>query len=229
VDDVHDKGDIIKAKDAEKFRKNFLKENIESKYRDAANAFIEHSEMKIATFMTTVVGFTTNSKKDFAKNEETFSMQRILPCPMELMSTKLHTYANGTQGEENDRLRKEMKEKHGSENSNDWHCDNWGCKWEVDAEYQEIGGGAVMYTFDSAWSPPTRFIENICDQYPLVRFFLEYSEPGNDFEGELEAEGGVVTLNVEREYSGNEEDDENEGMEWDEETQDWIEKKEDNE
>ena len=67
---------------------------------------------------------------------------------------------------------------------------NW-YDWRVeqliydDEEYLE-------YSFSSAWSPPTAFIEKISKDFPLLRFVLKYEEEGCGFLGRAIANDGVI-------------------------------------
>jgi len=65
----------------------------------------------------------------------------------------------------------------------DWRCNNWGTKWDIQAclEYDEED--VLEYSFDSAWSPPTNFIEKVSKDFPLLRFRLKYEEEGNGYLG----------------------------------------------
>lgn len=71
--------------------------------------------------------------------------------------------------------------------ASDWHswrlC-HWGTKWDLDEEtdFHRIPGGLV-YSFSTAWSPPTEWVEEISSKYPELQFRLEYGEMGNDFAG----------------------------------------------
>ena len=215
ISDVSDPGTILLVKDAEKFRKKYLKDHLKTNYRDAAELYVEHASMPIKKFMTQVAKYNVNKNKDYALNASHFSMDKLLPCPAELTGDALHSWG-GPNGEENDKLREKMKAKHGAENGNDWHCNNWGCKWDVDATIDDETETFIQYTFESAWSPPTKFIENICENYLLLSFHLSYSEPGNNFEGDFEVEEGEVTRDDEREYSGGENEDDDEINEDDE-------------
>jgi hypothetical protein len=92
-----------------------------------------------------------------------------------------------------------------------WRVKNWGTKW--DASFHDVGGfvalssddadvdlsvdamgaqvtpEAVVYKFDTAWSPPLAVIEAAAELFPALRFELRYGEPGNDFAGRFTAHG----------------------------------------
>ena len=44
--------------------------------------------------------------------------------------------------------------------SHGWCAENWGTKWDACDPYLEDGGGQdIMYSFNSAWSPPTPIVQ----------------------------------------------------------------------
>ena len=64
-----------------------------------------------------------------------------------------------------------------------WQSTNWGCKWDVDGELVESHDTFLQYMFDSPWSPPIAFFENIAKDFPTLTFELEYYEPGMGYAG----------------------------------------------
>ena len=76
-----------------------------------------------------------------------------------------------------------------------WCHENWGTKWNVDAEISgDPNDGEVSYFFDSAWAPPEKVIKKLGEMFPTLSLHLNYSEPGMCFEGDLEIINGKVTL-----------------------------------
>jgi len=76
-----------------------------------------------------------------------------------------------------------------------WCHENWGTKWNVDADIQgDPVEECVDYTFDSAWAPPEPIVKKLGEMFPTLAFHLKYNEPGMCFEGDLEIIGGKVTL-----------------------------------
>lgn len=81
-----------------------------------------------------------------------------------------------------------------------WQVSNWGTKWEpnighVDTENSDY----AQYGFDTAWSPPEALIEKVSVDWPTLKFRLEYEEPGMNFAGCCEYQGGEVIFAEERE------------------------------
>lgn len=66
----------------------------------------------------------------------------------------------------------------------DWRIAHWGTKW--DALYTTLvvdTPDQLVYRFDTAWSPPERWLSEMEKQYPRLVFEHLYAEPGVDFAG----------------------------------------------
>lgn len=79
----------------------------------------------------------------------------------------------------------------------DWRVQNWGTKWDVEADIDtekefKNGNKVIFYAFDSAWSPPIGWLKKVASDFPLLSFTLRYSEPGEGFKGTFVAELGQV-------------------------------------
>lgn len=80
------------------------------------------------------------------------------PCPQELQD-------GGPVGF-NDAPRPDLVEKYGSSNWYDWSVNNWGCKWNCDAQDWTREDDSISFWFDSPWCPPIglySFISNDTD------------------------------------------------------------------
>ena len=108
----------------------------------------------------------------------------ILPIPKDLEGTQ--SPARDEDKEKN----KILKLEHGADNWYDWRVNNWGTKWDIDADsfYQNElvkvtdNTGKLNLAFDTAWSPPEGIYNAIVDQEKLgVNAY--YYEPGCDFAG----------------------------------------------
>jgi len=177
VEDVKFAGEIVKAEDAEKFRKDYLEKQTGLRYRDDLNMFMKHSQMPILQFMIDACYFKLNKDGDFQKGERDFSMNEIHPFPKEYRET-------GENQEEKMLLR------YGYATLRDWMVANWGTKsdaGEVDADFHPHLKTAhrVSYYFSTAWTPIVEFLININTKYPLLSFNLKYEE-SDSFKGEFE-------------------------------------------
>ena len=70
-----------------------------------------------------------------------------------------------------------------------WRVRNWGTKWDITAKIEKLGPQLkngkreLVYTFDSAWSPPCAAFERISEDWPLLKFRLTYREEGMGVKG----------------------------------------------
>ena len=64
------------------------------------------------------------------------------------------------------------------------NVDYWGCKWDIsyDESNVEYNEDSIVMSFDSAWSPPVKFIQHLGRLFD-VECELYYEEPGCDFCG----------------------------------------------
>jgi hypothetical protein len=73
-----------------------------------------------------------------------------------------------------------------------WQQENWGCKWgAANSVIVEEWDGHVEYSFDSAWSPPLKFLKNVAKQWPNLTFVLVYEELGMAFKGLAKFQGEI--------------------------------------
>lgn len=87
----------------------------------------------------------------------------------------------------------------------DWCYDNWGTKWNfsdveiIRDDYDDL----VSYTFDTAWSPPTKVIIKMSERFPMLKFTLNYYECGLGFMGiEVFKDGIMLEEFYTEEYIG---------------------------
>jgi hypothetical protein len=65
-----------------------------------------------------------------------------------------------------------------------WEKENWGNKWGAcDVGLLDEWPESLVYSFNTAWSPPIAFLQKVCRQWPVLTFILEYDEPGIGFKG----------------------------------------------
>lgn len=111
-----------------------------------------------------------------AKEDNAF-LQQLHPMPAELEGTT----ADGSVNEE-------LVAKTGASDWYDWRTENWGTKWEVDAEGLELSddGTTISGWFDSAWAPPIRAYETFLTNNEDCSISSMYYEGGMDFAGKWE-------------------------------------------
>lgn len=103
----------------------------------------------------------------------------------------------------------------------DWEHKNWGVKWGARdvsiSDKTDINGETeVVYAFDTAWGPPTEFMDRLAALYPTLQFHLSFTEEGVGFEGDYYWSDGVCTGMDDRECEPEEEEDEGEEEEGEE-------------
>ena len=66
----------------------------------------------------------------------------------------------------------------------EWSINNWGCKWNCDAnDWQRIDENTISFWFDSPWGPPLALYEFMNEEEFDVR--ASYHEEGMAFVGEF--------------------------------------------
>ena len=83
----------------------------------------------------------------------------------------------------------------------DWRVENWGTKWLDEPSLSELTG-ALLYSFDTAWSPPCSLVLEMGRMFPELCFELQYWEGGAGFQGTFIMENGKVITNEHTDYSG---------------------------
>jgi len=71
-----------------------------------------------------------------------------------------------------------------------WERENWGCTHGAfETSIIDDWEDALVYDFQTAWSPPIEFLEHAAKQWPALTFILHYQKPGMGFEGIAKFEG----------------------------------------
>ena len=110
----------------------------------------------------------------------------FVPCPKELLDEELTTsYGDEAKQAAADAKREAAKKKYGYQSWYDWNIANWGTKWDAcEVSVQANSANSVSLSFDTAWSPPINFYEQMLDLGFGVRAY--YFEPGMCFAGRWE-------------------------------------------
>lgn len=110
--------------------------------------------------------------------------QEFIPCPQELLDT-----VSGWHADTEDQRLLEAKQqanvkKYGYPTWYEWSIDNWGTKWDVGGDADQVArlsSRAMSISFDSAWSPPLGAYMSLQEQGFKVRAY--YNETGMGFVG----------------------------------------------
>jgi len=95
-----------------------------------------------------------------------------------------------------------------------WCNKNWGTKWDTYDLELTHEKGYTYYSFDSAWSPPSAWIQKVSRKFPHLKFNVTWAEEGGGggrfmfYQGELCYETSM-TEEEWRKYQGYEEDEDN--------------------
>ena len=55
----------------------------------------------------------------------------------------------------------------------DWNLTNLGTKWNVSDAYYTKNENEIIYEFETAWSPPTSWLEKTANKYPNLIFKMK--------------------------------------------------------
>jgi hypothetical protein len=137
--------------------------------------------------------------------EAQLSLEKLFPCPKELLETKSPAiYNDKEKGELN-------TEKYGYPDWYSWQVANWGTKWDLSLHSLDLdegvdGKGYLCAGFDTAWSPPVEAMKKIFEKYKGrgLKIELEYFEPGCSFIGKVTANDEDDFDDEYYDYSGSE-------------------------
>ena len=95
------------------------------------------------------------------------------PCPQEMKDVDNVSFGN---------VNEELMKKYGAADWYSWSLNNWGCKWNCDAQDWSREDDSISFWFDSPWGPPTELYSFICTD---TDFDVEadYHEEGMAFVG----------------------------------------------
>jgi hypothetical protein len=136
-----------------------------------------------ATFYHTDPDQVTRLAKAF--NEDRL-FSEFFPCPEELKAVEARGGASLEEAA--------TKEKYGYDSWYDWNLAHWGTKWDAGAGdlgpivMTEGKAAEVSVSFDTAWSPPIEFYDNMEELgWSIIAY---YYEPGMAFCGKYDTELG---------------------------------------
>ena len=76
-----------------------------------------------------------------------------------------------------------------------WCVAHWGAKWDISDDEMDIfeSDERAQYGFDTAWSPPTKWIAHVSTLFPELLFNLNYTEEGNGCIGVARFQNGDMS------------------------------------
>lgn len=124
-----------------------------------------------------------DSTGDKDKLDSPFHLMKLYPTPTELKETTSGFFVDEEKQKSLEAQQEKNKQKYGSKDWYDWNIKNWGTKWEVEMLCSSQTDEQLVFTFDSAWSPPCELLDKVAKMFPKLRFVLSYEELGNGFIG----------------------------------------------
>jgi len=148
----------------------------------------------------TVTGQKDELKKfrKIALFDGVFKMDRLHPTPTALLEVKApNSYFGDDENEkkEHEKAVKKLVDKYGFTDWYYWRLSNWGTKWDVSEDSQNIindDDNEISVSFSTAWSSPTEWVKKAAKKFPNLRFQLSYMEEGMGFCGVFTACGDDV-------------------------------------
>lgn len=101
------------------------------------------------------------------------TFNKFLPMPKELEDTTSPTPKDVSKEEQ-----KRLIEKYGATNWYDWHCANWGVKWDASESGFYKNGDDWMVSFQTPWGPPIEFLQALSKTFKEFQFELQYADEG---------------------------------------------------
>jgi len=144
-------------------------------------------------------------------NDFEFTLEGLYPTPPELMGEAAFGQSENSET---------LSEKFGFSDWYSWRVNNWGTKWDVsESNIMDDDGEAFTVSFDSAWSPPSPWLEHIAPQFPELKFRMTYQEPGMGYCGycSWNAEDGFDSDDDELQFT----DEDGNQVEYDSENDKW--------
>jgi hypothetical protein len=167
---------ICPLSEKEKLKNDFI-ENYK-KNNDILNnprPYVRLMKMDVDLLIKNEMGYSIDEENNrIIKINNEGMLNKFYSMPSELENTKSPCEAN-----------QELRDKYGFDNWYDWRINKWGTKWDVDIEFREEDSDneCLFISFDSAWSPPCNWLLKVSQDFPNLKFELEYEEGGCCFKG----------------------------------------------
>lgn len=81
-----------------------------------------------------------------------------------------------------------------------WNCEHWGTKWDacdvvINRDHEQgwtkdEDDIHLSYAFETAWSPPHAWFERMVQDWPDLKFLLNFVELGMDYSGQAGCDKG---------------------------------------
>lgn len=163
------------------------------------------------------IAFVKNNGDDKDENEYNL-FESLIPMPKELEGTTSPSKESNV----------DLIDKYGHDNWYDWCNSKWGTKWgdysmnaeniiyETKVNYPQLesgdpdfdngvsvltGNASIHFEYDTAWAPGCdELAQAIVEQFPTLKGFIHYEEPGMCFAGQLVFANGEIQQHDQWEY-----------------------------
>ncbi len=151
--------------------------------------------------------FAAFAKEDIGPHAGALSASRFIPYPEEYrIADAAHAVAMERQKRGEITTGEALAVKDGfNAGGYDWCCKHWGTKWGIyDAKQKPRAakGTTLIYSFQSAWSPPIPVLKVMSKMFPRCTFVLRWYERGMQLQGVYRCEGGAVVHEEQSQYTG---------------------------
>ncbi|HLM84190.1 MAG TPA: hypothetical protein VK254_03200 [Candidatus Bathyarchaeia archaeon] len=142
-----------------------------------------------------VTGKDVSKFRKVAKSKKSsLSFNNFIPMPKELIGREEPSKGNKD---------KKLIKKYGADNWYDWHCENWGTKWDaVRTKLIANKKNELAYHFDTAWAPPIAWLRTASKKFPSLKLVLDCTEEMGNFVGTATAINGKVNEDFEQMNDG---------------------------
>jgi hypothetical protein len=108
--------------------------------------------------------------------ESVFTFEGTIPMPLELDGT----VSGSSVPEWQEKNSEELKRKYGADNWYDFNINQYGTKWDAYSVQDLITNddGSITYRFDTAWSPPSGWLEKTASMFPSLNLEDSWKDEG---------------------------------------------------
>lgn len=82
-----------------------------------------------------------------------------------------------------------------------WNVREWGTKWEISNASYEAKPNSLVYSYQTAWSPPVSAIDTLAETFPDLVFTSRFLDEGDCFAGEIHWENGEQVFDTDLEIN----------------------------
>lgn len=136
------------------------------------------------------------------KEKSTSILKKYLPMPEALIGTISGCTNAEAESEKNFHAVVET----GYKNWYDWAIANWGCKWADEVWIGTQSDEEATFHGETPWAPPLSGYKAVAEQFPALKFSMEYGEPMMGYTGRVSWKQGQIVDHEEWEDFGGLED-----------------------